>query len=482
MAVNAITMDTAIVRWALHSLHSYLPKPKAPPRPAREEPDTRTGTDNTSAILQHAISLAHDVIKTSAERSDREKQPTKQLPEALLCRLLGLSGLGWDDNTLLAPIWQQLYQQTDKTAKEMVLRSFFQTLGKQVPTFTQFRNSTLFDNIIHHKFEPGAAYDTCHHGISLLSVSMRSFAAQERESQEEAYFAQATSTTPDAIRKHSAKAPPPLPTTVAELLQLMWRLVVLTVGLFTVHCSLAIQLQDMHKALQEREQTIMGDPTAEAELIPQLAWAITAAARDFYGTITTRSDVDPPDDGAATRAPTIAVANLSIHTAMLKAGYRLNLANVPAQWTRPAPTTSTPTAKKPEGTTSAGQNRRYGSDPFRPTDTSTTAKGDNPKPLAAFANSEPLKRLKEKLARVTLSDIVSEAGISGGPSKLETAGLPAHTCLNWICMGTCKWKTCPNLHPAHVDDTIGTALYKQLEPGIKRLLETGKRPRRGNDQ
>jgi hypothetical protein len=85
-----------------------------------------------------------------------------------------------------------LYQQMDKAAKETVLRSFFQVLGKQLPAFCQFCNSTLFDHILHHKFKPDTTYDTCHHGISLLAISMRSFATQEWECQEDEYFDQAT--------------------------------------------------------------------------------------------------------------------------------------------------------------------------------------------------------------------------------------------------------------------------------------------------
>jgi hypothetical protein len=143
--------------------------------------------------------MAQEVIRGQAERTDREDGRKKQLPEAVLCRLLGLSGLAWEDQALLAPIWKTLYQQTDKAAKELALRSFFQDLGQQVPAFRQFRNSLLFDHIISHKFEPGASYDTCHHGISLLAVSMRSFVAQEKESHEDDCFDQATSRTPDAI-------------------------------------------------------------------------------------------------------------------------------------------------------------------------------------------------------------------------------------------------------------------------------------------
>jgi hypothetical protein len=117
--------------------------------------------------------MAQEVLRTHTKRGDKgEETKPRKMPEALLCRLLGLSGLGWDDQALLAPIWNKLFQQTDKTSKDLALRSFFQDLGQQVPAFRQFRNTQLFEHILSHKFEPGASYDTCHHGISLLAVSM----------------------------------------------------------------------------------------------------------------------------------------------------------------------------------------------------------------------------------------------------------------------------------------------------------------------
>jgi hypothetical protein len=322
--------DEKSVQWAAYSLHNYLPRLKHSPG-AQAQPAVALASPDLaaySATLNQAMVLAQDAIRQSVERPDREKTIPKKLPDTILCRLLGLSGLGWEDQHLLAPIWLSLHPQPHTTARGLVLQTFFQDLGKQAPAFSQFRNSTLFDHILNHKFEPGAGYESCHHGISLLAVSMRSFSAQERERRDDDDFELAMNKTPEAVRKHSSKAPPPLPTTVAELLQLMWRLIVLTTGLFTIDCSLAIQLRDMHHALQEREQTLMGDLEAADELIPQLAWAVTTAAREFYGTISTRADVDPPDNAA----PRVAIAQLSIHTQLFKTGIKLNLTSLPEQW------------------------------------------------------------------------------------------------------------------------------------------------------
>jgi hypothetical protein len=131
-----------------------------------------------TATLNQAMVLAQDAIQQAVEHPNCKKTIPKKLPDTVLCQLLGLSRLGWEDQHLLSQIWLFLHQQPDKTAHGLVLQTFFQDLKKQAPAFSKFRNSTLFEHILHHKFKPGAGYDTCHHGISLLAVSMRSFAAQ----------------------------------------------------------------------------------------------------------------------------------------------------------------------------------------------------------------------------------------------------------------------------------------------------------------
>jgi hypothetical protein len=160
---------------------------------------------------------------------------------------------------------------------------------------------------------------------------------------------------------------------------------------------------------------------------------------------------------------------------MFKAGYRLNLANLPDQWRRKTPVVAPNPKRNNEQTANngAGQNKRHGSNPFQ-------AAGDNqgparvkPNPPNAF-KSEDFKKLREKFRQLTLTEIAQEAGIRGGPSKLDVTGWPQDGCLNWLCMGICKRSNCRNNHPASVDDAASQAVYKQLEPGIKHLLENGK--------
>lgn len=475
--IRTPNMDEATIPWAVRRLASYLPPAQPnPPQEARNHTPPPIGTDTTHHDICHqAVLLAHNVLQTVTERTDRERSTGKQIPDTLLCNLLGLSGLSWDERDMLAPIWQQLYQQPDKASKEVALRTFFQGLGAQCPAFRHFRNSLLFDHILTHKFEPGAAYETCHHGLSLLAVSLRSFADQERERQDDECFEQATNKTPEAVRKHSTKTPPPLPTSIGELLQLLDRFIVLTVGLFTIHCSLAIQLRDLQNALQDKEHRLMGTPDVTYDLIPQLVWAVIATARDFYGHISTRPDVDPEDG-----TPRLAIAQLSIYTTMLKAGLKLDLAGVPEQWKRKAPsnTTSTHATGQADGNNSRKKDKddtskRHGSDPFNTTGGQKVTKHVNPKVPRIFEECDALRRLKAA-GPFKLNDMVSEAGIQGGPQRLDVTGLPANVCLNYLCFGSCAWAKCKRNHVHDVDDAAVTALFQQLEPGIVRLADKKK--------
>jgi hypothetical protein len=116
------------------------------------------------------------------ERNDRERTAVaKHLPDALLCCLLGWSGLGWGTQSLMAPSWLTLYQQPDKICGAMAIREFFQDLGEELPAFSQFENTLLFDHIANIKLASGSSHEKAHHGLSLLALSMRSFTVQEQE-------------------------------------------------------------------------------------------------------------------------------------------------------------------------------------------------------------------------------------------------------------------------------------------------------------
>ena len=134
--------DNLVLEWASNSLHQYLPRPKQTPptpSPTQQRDTTRTPSRYTDAdTVRDAMRLAHAVVQSSADRPSREPTKDKTMPETTLCRLLGLSSLTWADREHLAPIWQKLHQQPDRHAKGMVLRAFFQQLGKQDPAFRRF--------------------------------------------------------------------------------------------------------------------------------------------------------------------------------------------------------------------------------------------------------------------------------------------------------------------------------------------------------
>jgi hypothetical protein len=163
---------------------------------------------------------------------------------------------------------------------------------------------------------------------------------------------------------------------------------------------------------------------------------------------------------------------------MFKAGWKLNIANVPEQWQHQQHKAGGPQQRKPEdtGAKQSGADKRYGNDPFQPGE-GNKALGKNPKQPSAFASSELLKKVKDKLSGVMLSDITCEAGIRGGPKCIDIPGIANGTCLNWIMMGQCMLPKCKHNHPSSLNDTAVNALYNALELGMKRLMEMGKRPR-----
>jgi hypothetical protein len=472
--IQVAPRDEQLLNWASQGLSTYLPRPKPPPAQRIQEPPPRRTTAPEEHRAEHsairqAMVLAQEVIRAQYDKTARDKP--KRLPEKTLCNLLGLCGLAWEDRDLLPQIWLDLHQQPDKAAKVLVLKSFFQDLGQQVRAFRLFRNSKLFEDIMAHQFEPGACYDTCHHGISLLAVSMRTFEAQERERQDDEDFEQATHKTPEAVRKHNSKGPPPLPSSVGDLLQALWRLIILTKGLFTQQCSLANQLEDLYEALQDKEQRIMSDPTAHSTLIPQLVWAITTASRDFYSNISKRNDVDPPDDGTPPKLP---IAGISIYTSMFTAGIPFQVANMPEQWKRKQPASESGSYQQQMGgryNRGDTDRRRGNKNPFGPAENAEELV--NPSPPKAFAASSEFQKLKKKKPWLTLTTLCRAAGLARGTGSLKRNGWPDNVCLNYICMGKCKRRnTCGFEHPTSVEEATAVAMYQQLEPGIKKLLES----------
>ena len=81
-------------------------------------------------------------------------------------------------------------------------------------------------------------------------------------------------------------------------------------------------------ALQAREHRLMGDYTSSAQLIPQVIWALTIAARDFFGQVCTCNHLEP-----TTGTPRTAKATLNTYTHMITMKMQLDLDGLPTQWT-----------------------------------------------------------------------------------------------------------------------------------------------------
>jgi hypothetical protein len=181
--------------------------------------------------------------------------------------------------------------------------------------------------------------------------------------------------------------------------------------------------------------------------------------------------VDPPDDGPPPKLP---IAGISIYTSMFTAGIPFQVANMPEQWKRKTPGSEFGTHQQQNGGRhNRGEpDKRRLNNPFAPAETAEELV--NPSPPQAFAASRELETLKKARPHLTLTRICREAGISRGPSGLNRSGWPNNVCLNYVCMGKCRRRKCALEHPTKVEEATARAIYQQLEPGIKRLIELSK--------
>ena len=332
------------------------------------------------------------------------------------------------------------YQQSgnsftsDWTRKDVTssLGKIFQKLGEECPDLKLFHSSTLFEHIVNHKFIPGESYKTCHHGLSILAVSLHSFAVQEHhEQQENDVFQKASNITPDVYCKHHSKGPLALPQSIGDLLQLFNWLIVLTESLFTANSSMATQLCTMQLALCKHNPTLIGDPDRAVELIPQLVWAIIQATWHYYSTVCTKEDLNPEEGQPLGTAE----AMLDAYTFLLKHALRMDVEDIPTQWLATHRGTAqvphlTPTAK-PNAHSDNNTTLQTNPNPTNPshgmTKSSPTFRTYSNQP-SIFANNDSLCKLKTRKGKV-IWDLIMEAGVPGGESRLNMTGLPKNMCL-----------------------------------------------------
>ena len=116
-----------------------------------------------------------------------------------------------------------------------------------------------------------------------------------------------------------------------------------------------------------------------------------------------------------------------------------------------------------------------------PSPNTTTPTRNNAQWPHIFASNDTLKLLQAKKGRV-LTEIFSEAGISGGGDWLDLTGLPNNLCLRWLILGKCNGGTRgQECNHSHLTTSIPTkaaeAVFQQIEPGLKRIAEKLKRQR-----
>ena len=334
----------------------------------------------------------------------------------------------------------------------------------------------LADNIVNHKLAPGPTFKTCHHGISILVVSLCTFTVQE--CQEETCFYLATYKTPDAIKKHMTKGPPPLPTTISELIQQIHWLLILTEGLFTHRCAMVTQLCELMEALQVHEHHLMGDYTSSAQLIPQVIWALILLACEFYQQVCMHSQLE-----LATGALRTTRASVSTYTHMIMLKLKLDLDGLPPQWATQPNVRHTNTSEQhniaskqllpKSNKTAAGVTQ------LNPSSSTTASIQTNAQWPHIFASNETLKLLQAKRGRI-LTEIFSKAGIGGGRDWPNLTGLPDNLCLRYLilgkCSGSCKDQECNQLHPTTgIPIKAAKAVFCQIEPGLKCIANKQKK-------
>ena len=153
------------------------------------------------------------------------------------------------------------------------------------------------------------------------------------------------------------------------------------------------QLCDLMEALQVREHRLLRDYTSSTQLIPQVVWALTITAREFYCQVCTCNQLD-----LTSGTPCKAMASLSTYMHMIALKMKLDLDGIPPQWithSAQQPTleqqtavTKAPAPKSNKPTMSTTQTNTT-------TNSNTTTKS-NPQWPSIFANNKTIKLLQAK--------------------------------------------------------------------------------------
>ena len=115
ICINIDEGDTETICWATQHLQSYLPAPGVTnPTPLTNNPPNSGSADTMVLMAQQSMQMAQSLIECDMDLSDPSHHALKQLPNDIVCHLLGLCGLTWTNRDQLPKIWQSLHQQANQ--------------------------------------------------------------------------------------------------------------------------------------------------------------------------------------------------------------------------------------------------------------------------------------------------------------------------------------------------------------------------------
>ena len=226
-------------------------------------------------------------------------------------------------------------------------------------------------------------------------------------------------------------------------------------ALLTRHSSLTQQVKKLSRELAARQQKLAINATAVERMIPQVVWAVTEAAHDFFNTTTAKEDL-------LGEHPEQVTAGLTVHTTMFTSGVRHEIESMPLEWrTSPKkPHLPVPKRGRPD-------DDGPGPAPKKP----ATPKPNNDGP-PAFAKNRELDNLLRQRRDLRLTDICKAAGYENTGAMLRAAGVTTDKCLNYNAMGFCANPSCGKGH-SNVSNDDASKMASTLQPGITALLRDG---------
>ena len=115
ICINMDEGDTETISWATQHLQGYLPAPNTVnPTLTPTELHNNSSTNAMVMMAQQTMQMAQSLINHDMDHTNPTHHAPKQLPEDIICHLLGLCGLTWDNRNQLPKIWQSLQQQADQ--------------------------------------------------------------------------------------------------------------------------------------------------------------------------------------------------------------------------------------------------------------------------------------------------------------------------------------------------------------------------------